>query len=243
MKPNTIARTAAYAAAAAAALATASYAAYVAVTWSRYGRVAPLPADERDALLDRFMPTWDVREHHQIRVAAPAAVTAAAARTMALMDLPVVRALVKARELLLGAQPFERTLPHALVAQMQAIGWGVLADVSDREIVMGAVTRPWDANVVFHAVSPNDFSAFQEPNYVKIAWTLRADPIDGGHSMFSTETRAIATDAVARERFRRYWAFLSPGIILIRIAAVIALRSEVERQGRRSAAAPQGGRV
>ena len=243
MKPNTIVRTAAYAAAAAAALATASYAAYVAITWSRYGRVAPLPADERDALLDGFMPTWDVREHHQIRVAAPAAVTAAAARTMALMDLPVVRALVKARELLLGAQPVERTLPHALVAQMQAIGWGVLADVPDREIVMGAVTRPWDGNAVFRAVSPDDFSAFHEPNFVKIAWTLRADPIDGGHSMFSTETRAIATDALARGKFRRYWAFFSPGIILIRLAAVTALRLEVERQGQKSAAAPQGGRV
>lgn len=243
MNPNTIARTAAYAAAAAAALATASYAVYVAVTWSRYGRVAPLPADERDALLDNFMPTWDVREHHQIRVAAPAAVTAAAARTMALMDLPVVRALVKGRELLLGAQPVERTLPHALVAQMQSIGWSVLADVPDREIVMGAVTRPWDANVVFRAVPSNDFGTFQEPNYVKIAWTLRADATDGGHSMFTTETRAIATDAVARRRFRRYWAFLSPGIILIRLAAVTALRSEVERQGQRSAAAPQGGRV
>jgi hypothetical protein len=243
MRPDKLARAAAWGTAAVAALATASYAAYVAVTWSRYGRVAPLAADERDALLDRFMPTWDVREHHQIRVASPAAVTAAAARTMALMDLPVVRALVNARELLLGAQPVERTLPHALVAQMQAIGWSVLADVPDREIIMGAVTRPWDANIVFRGVSPRDFSAFHEPNYVKIVWTLRADPIGEDHSMFSTETRAIATDAVARGRFRRYWAFLSPGIILIRLAALTALRSEVEQQGQTSAAAPQGGRV
>lgn len=243
MTSSTFARIAAYTAATAAALATASYAAYVAVTWARFGRVAPLPADERDVLLDRFMPIWDIREHHRIRVAAPAARTAAVARTLALMDFPLVRGLVKARELLLGAQPVQGTLPHALVAQMQAIGWGVLADAPDREIVMGAVTRPWDANVVFRAVSPNDFGAFDEPNYVKIVWTLRADPIDGSHSMFSTETRARATDAVARAKFRRYWAFLSPGIILIRLVAVAALKSAVEGQRQRRAAAPQGGRV
>jgi hypothetical protein len=43
--------------------------------------------------------------------------------------------------------------------------------------------------------------------------------------------------------FAGYWAFLPPGIVLIRLAAVTAPTSDVERQGRRSAAAPQGGRV
>jgi hypothetical protein len=125
---------------------------------------------------------------------------------------------------------------------MQSIGWGVLADVPHREIVMGAVTRPWDANVVFRAVPPGEFASFHDPGYVKIVWTLRADPIDGGHSIFSTETRALATDAIARSKFRTYWSFLSPGIILIRMAAVRAARTEAERQVREVAAAPQGGR-
>jgi hypothetical protein len=67
---------------------------------------------------------------------------------------------------------------------------------------------------------------------VKIAWTLRADPVDGEASIFRTETRAIATDAIARARFRRYWAFASPGIALIRHLSLRPLQREAERRAR-----------
>jgi hypothetical protein len=146
----------------------ASYAAYVAVTWLRYGHVASPGPAERDTLLDTFMPNYDIRERHDTRVAAPAAVTLAVARDLALLDLPVVRAVVRGRELILRATADRRARPHALIAEMQSIGWGVLADVPEREIVMGAVTRPWDANVVFRPLPPADFASFHEPGYIKI---------------------------------------------------------------------------
>jgi hypothetical protein len=59
-------------------------------------------------------------------------------------------------------------------------------------------------------------AAFNDPDYVKIVWTLRADPVDATHSVFRTETRVVATDPEARRNFRKYWSFLSPGIIVIR---------------------------
>ncbi|HET9993713.1 MAG TPA: hypothetical protein VFQ65_34485 [Kofleriaceae bacterium] len=111
---------------------------------------------------------------------------------------------------------------------MKSIGWGVLAD-TPHEIVMGGVTRPWEANPVFRAIAPTEFAAFAEPGYVKIAWTLRADDADDGGSTFRTETRAIASDADARRRFRWYWSFLSPGIILIRAATLRPVATAAER--------------
>ena len=95
---------------------------------------------------------------------------------------------------------------------------------------MGAVTQPWEANVVFRPLPPNDFVAFNEPDYVKIVWTLRADAIDASASIFRTETRAVATDATARAKFRRYWSFLSPGIILIRWLTLKPLKADAERR-------------
>ena len=102
---------------------------------------------------------------------------------------------------------------------------------------MGAVTQPWEANVVFRALPPNEFVLFDEPDYVKIVWTLRADAIDPKASIFRTETRAVATDASARVKFRRYWSFLSPGIILIRWASLKPLRADAERRARLGALA------
>jgi len=81
-----------------------------------------------------------------------------------------------------------------------------------------------------HPLPPQDFAAFDEPGFVKIAWTLRADPTGAGGSIFRTETRAIATNAEARRKFRRYWSFLSPGIILIRRASLKPLKAAAERR-------------
>ena len=111
-----------------------------------------------------------------------------------------------------------------------SMGWRVLAETAEREIVVGAVTRPWEANVTFRGLDADEFAAFNDPGYVKIVWSLRADPLGSDRSIFRTETRAVATDRDARVRFRRYWAFASPGIWLIRRASLGPLKREAERR-------------
>ena len=213
-----------------AATAAAACGTIAAVAWYRYGRTSELAAGQQDELLDSFMPRYDVIERHHISVDAPAALTFAAAKEQRLIDLPLVRAIFKTREIVLGAEPPERLKPRALLAAVHELGWGVLAERPDREIVMGAVTRPWEANVTFRAIPPADFASFSEPGLVKIAWTLRADPVSAQTSVFRTETRAVATDEQARDRFRRYWAFASPGIWLIRRLSLGPLRRDAEQR-------------
>jgi hypothetical protein len=219
-------------------LAAGTYAGYAAITWLRYGHPASATTDDADPLLDRFMPVYDVAERHHVRVDAPADIVFAAASEQDLMALPVVRAIFKARELLLNSEPDTAARPHGLLAFTKSIGWGVLAEVPGREVVMGAVTQPWEANVVFLSLPPDEFAAFYRPDHVKIVWTLRSDPISASASTFRTETRAVATDATARARFRRYWSFLSPGIILIRWASLRPLKADAERRARLAGLGP-----
>jgi hypothetical protein len=216
--------------AAAVCLAAASYAAYVATAWLRYGKVTRPDSDDQDVLLDQFMPAYDVAERHHVRIGAPAAVTFQAASDMYLERSTIVRAIFKAREWIMRSHAVREPEARAFLDQMRAIGWGVLAEIPGREIVMGAVTRPWTADVVFRPLPPDQFAAFAEPDYVKIAWTLRADPIGAAASIFRTETRVVTTDRTARAKFRRYWAFASPGIILIRWASLGPLKGEAERR-------------
>lgn len=219
--------------AAGAGLAATSYAAYVATTWYHYGRgPRPVRDDERDAFLDQFMPVYDVAERHHVRIAAPAEITFAAASEMYLEQSPIVRGIFKAREWIMRSHPAPGPEPRAFLARMRAIGWGVLAENPGREVVMGAVTQPWLADVVFRPLLSEEFAAFHEPDYVKIAWTLRADPLTATESIFRTETRVVTTSPAARAKFRRYWAFASPGIILIRWASLAPLKAEAERRSR-----------
>jgi len=212
-------------------LAVGAYAAYAGRTWWTYGRTREAGPEWRDDLLDRFIPRYDVVERHAVTVDAPPAVTLAAAAEQDLTGSPVIRALFKARALVMGATGAEREGPKGLVAQVTALGWGVLAE-TDREIVMGAVTQPWQADVEFRALPPESFAAFAEPGFVKIAWTLRADPAADGGSTFRTETRAVATDGEARRRFRRYWSLAEPGIALIRWLSLAPLKCDAERRSR-----------
>ena len=218
-------------------LAAGAYAGYVGVTWLRYGRPAHARSKDLDPLLDRFMPVYDIVERHDIRVAAPADVTLSAACEIDMQRSPIIRAIFRAREVILRSDPDTTARPRGLLAWSKSLGWGVLAETPDREIVMGAVTQPWKANVLFRPLSPDAFTTFNEPGFVKIAWTLRADATGATESVFRTETRAVATDVMARTRFRRYWSLLSPGIIVIRRMMLQPLKAEAERRaaGRRAA--------
>jgi hypothetical protein len=221
-------------------LAAAGYSTYVGLTWCRYGRLKC--ASERqnaDPLLDQFMPAYEVNERHCVRVAAPADTTFSAACDQDLQQSNIIRAIFKGRELILGSESEKNALPRGLLAQAKALGWAMLAEIPGREIVMGTVTRPWEANVVFRALPPDQFATFQEPGYVKIVWTLRADPIGAAESVFLTETRVATTDARARAKFRLYWSFFSPGIKLIRRMSLCPLKTEAERRSREATRRPQ----
>lgn len=215
-------------------MAIAGYAVLVIAGWRSYGRRGVGDGDGADdALLDRFLPWYEVREHHHTEVAAPMAVTFEAACGISLFDSWPIRAIIRAREWAVGADHEQgRPRRRGIVEEAKSMGWGVLLEIPGREIVMGAVTQPWEKHVVFHALPPELFADFCQPGFVKIVWTLRVDPAGAGKSTYRTETRACATGEWARAKFHRYWAFFSPGIVLIRWIAIGRVKSEAERAAR-----------
>ena len=210
-----------------------AYTGYVGLTWLRYGHPDVPAADDADPLLDRFMPAYDMTERHHIDIAAPADATFAAACEQDLVALPLARAIFKARAVLLGSERDATIRPHGLVALTKSICWA-----SSRKFRGGSRRRCRNTALACRRCIQDAATAriieFDEPGYVKIAWTLRADTRGTTTSVFRTETRALATDATARFKFRRYSAFLSPGIILIRRASLKPLRTEAERRRDRS---------
>lgn len=230
MRPTRLALFGVRCAAGALACAGLGYAAHTAYTWLRYGH-APRPQDdERDPLLDQFIPRYDVVDRLSFGVRAPADVTLAAAERQDLMNAPGVRPIFQARQFVMGAGLEEKPLPRPLLEQVKALGWVELARVPGREVVMGAVTQPWKGDVTFRSVPPGEFAAFAEPGYVKIAWTLRADPVDATRCVYRSETRAMTTDEESRRRFRNYWSLVAPGVWLVRRLAAPPMRRQVEQE-------------
>jgi hypothetical protein len=212
------------------AVAAGLYGGYVALTYARFGHVSGQGA--RNPLLDELMPEYEVRERHSVSVSAPAEITLPAACEISFHDSRIVRTIFGLRALpgrLLGG-PRARTQQRPVLDEVLALGWRELAQVPGRQVIMGAVTQPWRQQVHFHGLPVEEFVTFRDPGYAKIAWTIEVRPAGPLSTVFATETRVVTTDPVSRERFRRYWAFLSPGIRIIRFEILRLVKAEAERR-------------
>lgn len=195
--------------------------------------IPPSVALEEDRLIERFLPHADITERHEVIIRAPADLVFDVAENFNLRSIPLIRAIFWLRAKLLGgAAPSAELFEKGLVAETKALGWGVLAQRPGRELVMGGVTQPWKADVTFTAVPEDRFLAFAQPDLVKIVWTLEAEPLGDSLTRFRHETRVLATDEVARQKFRRYWRVFGIGIVMIRWLLLPALRREAERRSR-----------
>jgi hypothetical protein len=181
--------------------------------------------------LDAFMPAPDVRERFHTTIKAPASMVMDVATGFDLQSLPLVRGIFQLREELMRAQPpATPRKPQGLLAETRDLGWGVLLEQPGRMIICGATCRPWQAESGFRSIPPERFASYAEPDEVKIAWTLEAEPLESALTRFSQETRAVATDGEARERFRPYWRWDRFEIVSIRLLLLPAIRREAERR-------------
>ena len=97
-------------------LAVVGYGATVCAAYLRFGRRRP-PGPDDDPWLDRFLPTYDIAERHQIRVAAPAPMVLAAALETDLEHSPIIRGIIRTRELVLGATPGRQATATEVTAE------------------------------------------------------------------------------------------------------------------------------
>src|SRR5262245_38949258 len=110
-------------------LAAFSYAGYVTTTFLRFGRPRRGKGSNADAVLDVFMPNYDVVDRHSVRIAAPADIVLTAATEVDIKKCSLTRAIFKGRKFILGSEADNTIRPRALLAEMQSLGWRVLAEL------------------------------------------------------------------------------------------------------------------
>ena len=157
-------------------------------------------------LLSELLPDYDVRERHTIELEAPPERVFDAVRATTLGEMPVVRALFRLRGL--PASPDRRLL--------ELEGFAPVAEDPGRELVVGAVGKPWTPTGGLRR--DVDVRTFADEGYARMALNVHYD----GRTL-STETRVHCTDERSRARFRRYWLVIRPFSGLIRRAWLRAI--------------------
>jgi hypothetical protein len=149
--------------------------------------------------LDRWLPEFDVRELHEIDVAASPEVALAAALGIPVAPDAIVRTLFRLRGLR-GGGTIEGTMRGLAFAELER---------TPTLVVLGGGGRPWRPGgqlVGFDRAGEGQ---------VQMAFALWAEPAPGG-ARLATETRVLAHGAAARRAFRRYWLAVGPFSALIR---------------------------
>jgi hypothetical protein len=180
-------------------------------------------------LIAQYLPAFDVRDSHELRVAAPADTAYAALCSLDLQRSWVVQALFPAaacRAVASGAisAPALGDIPRA--------GAGRRLGRARRGAGARVGGRCGDAavEVCRHVPGPPaEFLRFSAPGFTKIVWAMAARPVTPGVSVLSIETQVLATDPASRRKFRLYWCVVSSGVRLLRWAALYRAKRELER--------------
>jgi hypothetical protein len=182
-----------------------------------------------ESRLDEFMPVWQFRERHVIRIAAPPARVFAAIKEVRAKEIAFFNILVWIRR---GGRSGPESIlnPGASAPLLEVAtrsGFIYLADDAPRELVVGTVViAPQGIDC---APTPQMFNTPLAPGYALAAMNFLITP-DGPHgSLVSTETRVFANSPSARRRFARYWRLIYPGSALIRRMWLRAVKKRATR--------------
>lgn len=182
-------------------------------------------------VIDTAMPTFDAALARHVIVGADPATTFDAVRSLDLLTVrtPLLNASMWLRTL--PARWLGRTAPTpsaVIVADGGLPGWLVLGQRPAREIAFGAVGKAWQPVIEWGDVQRDDFRAFAEPGWAKIAAHFVVIPYGEQSSLVRYECRTAATDSVSRRRFLRYWRIVRPFVGHIMQSTLETIKSNAE---------------
>ena len=190
-------------------------------------------------LIDDYLPRWDVRERHHIRVAASPEKVYAALGETDLGGALFVRLLLGARSLagaLMKGRAGVRSLAGRVRAPItlstfEARGFRRLAEHRPRELVIGLEGRFWRPDGDLRTPLAESFAnAPPAAGTARAVWNFALTSLPDGTTELTTETRVLCADDAARRRFLPYWLLIRPGSGLVRRYMLRAVRRTAEQR-------------
>jgi hypothetical protein len=187
-------------------------------------------------VLDRLVPTFQAVERHATTVAASPDHVWAALTQVTTGELGLFRLLMGVRVLpgrLVRSPRARFDAEEPLLGWAVRFGFSILGQDARRELVLGAIGQPWRLGGGRRpaVADGEDFAAFDQAGYAKMAANFRLEPSAGGRAtLLSTETRVASTDPAAARRFARYWRLIRLPSGAIRRSWLAAIKRRAERR-------------
>lgn len=205
--------------------------------------VRRLPATDpgSDLALDRYLPTFDATVRRHVVIDADPKTVYEAVWAADMLDtglvvkslnqlrvLPEFAATAIGRDRSSGPVEMESMTLEDIVDTE----WFLLEDREGSEVVFGAIGKFWQPVIEWLEIDPDDFDAFDEPGWGKLAASISLRPYGEGRTLATYEARTLTTDAESRGKFRRYWTLIGPFAGYVMKQALRRIESDAERAAR-----------
>jgi hypothetical protein len=176
--------------------------------------------------LQRLIPRPQLIEIDRIDVAAPATAVWDRLRHGQLAHSLPIRALFRLRTL--ASRRLGEASPTIRLDDLQSSpecpGFQILVEEAPCELAVGAIGKVWKLDIPFvHVGDGTSFAAFEQPDFIKVAWAIRVLSRGTHRSHVEIEVRVAATDEQAWRKFRRYFRVIGPFSRFIRRSLLRAL--------------------
>ncbi len=194
-------------------------------------------------LIDRYLPHFDVTVIEHTVIDADVATSWAALTDFDLMTIstPLLQAATFVRDIptKVGAWSGRSRPPAAEPPELKLggggpglEGWLGLGQIAEHEVAFAAVGRFWQPDITWYDVSemtPEQFAAFEEPDWGRIAANFSLRPYGESRTLASYEARTATADGDSARKFARYWLLVRPFVGHIMRAALAGLQRDAER--------------
>ena len=178
--------------------------------------------------IDAFSPDYSTNEYHEVTINASPEKVKYALQTTGVADIPVVHLLMKIRGIADDrdrSDTVTKNEPGSNTFSTPDFDF-IVADSNELITFMilkaSAKTPPPEVKTV------EQFIAFNEPGYVKVAANFRFIRIGNGQTLLTTETRNYPITLKDRRIFGRYWTVIYPGSAIIRRVWLDTLAKKAE---------------
>ena len=182
-------------------------------------------------LIDSFAPDPDAVETHSIVINAPRQTVYRALWSADLGGAPLIKFLLALRSMPAFIANPSRSRPRNQPITLQTIidsNFGLLAEKSDEEIVLGVTGRFWRPTGNLSPFVREDFNRPVPVGFARAVWNFSLGEPSSGQTAFSTETRIVCGDPSSRRKFLAYWLIVRPFSGLIRLIMLRRVRETAE---------------
>jgi hypothetical protein len=165
--------------------------------------------------LDALLPDYSFNEYHEVRINASPEEVKHALQTTGIGDISAVHLLLKIRGIENKSLSSEATNSQPTQKTFSTPDFNFFV-ADSTEFISVMILKASAKTPPPKVTTAEQFMAFNEPGYVKVAFNFRFISLENGQTLVSTETRNYAMTNEDGRIFGRYWRIIYPGSAIIR---------------------------